>query len=72
MQAAKVNEGWESNANAQRHPYIVLSYDRSIPTRAKDCVRACGLSHCSGACACRRRPSALRRGPCMRSQSTQR
>jgi hypothetical protein len=52
-----VNAAWESAANAQRHPYIVLSYDRAAPARAKDCVRACGLNQCSGACECR--PSRL-------------
>ena len=50
MQAEAVSTGWESQAHAQQHPYIMCSYDRNPGPRAKDCVRACGLNQCSSAC----------------------
>lgn len=50
QQAAEANTAWVDKALSQEHPYIVCSYDKSPLQRPKDCVRACGLKSCSGAC----------------------
>mmetsp|Transcript_31517 Transcript_31517/g.100499 ORF Transcript_31517/g.100499 Transcript_31517/m.100499 type:complete len:262 (+) Transcript_31517:2-787(+) len=48
--AEGVQEDWVSRARAFDHPQIVCSYDKKPGKRANDCVRACGLRACSGAC----------------------
>mmetsp|Transcript_7474 Transcript_7474/g.14158 ORF Transcript_7474/g.14158 Transcript_7474/m.14158 type:complete len:251 (-) Transcript_7474:100-852(-) len=60
--AAEANTAWVDKALSQEHPYIVCSYDKSPLQRPKDCVRACGLKSCSGACGrpfCAHEPTAL-------------
>jgi len=61
--ATEADAGWIQKAQSQEHPYIVCSYDRAPPgPRAKDCVRACGLRACIGACGrptCTREPTSL-------------
>lgn len=60
--AAEANAEWLKSATSQEHPYIVCSYDKNPPPRAKDCVRACGLRACTGACgrpSCKQEPTLL-------------
>ena len=41
---------WTDVAAAQDHPVICVSHATGVTQRARECVRACGLQRCSGAC----------------------